>query len=1078
MKKYIPVIIVFVFIGIVYLLLAQYAGQIIISFIEGRAKVKIEYQNLQGNLLEGYRAEKLKIKVSPNDSIWAERFEIRYKLLPLITQKASVIEVMLVEPHLLLHEKKELKPATPTIITLAFNLLIEIKQGHVTYISKDTISVTDIIGITQISPQGGRYHIYFNNLACKIPKRNWSLNSLNGKLRIAKNRVDFDHIRLNATGIEFAGSGTYHLQEQLISLAIDRSQINFKRFLKDIEGVGEIKGNITYQNKKVWGAGQVEIFNLRPVNNQLLCVDYAFGSFRAQEDSIKILLEKAGLGKCRFDGEINISQLRNYNFHIFLDSLNLNELSQSLPPFLTKGEVIYDAGSLRGKIISYNEGLDSVKFSAEVADNSVSIDTLQAYNQQGKIFLRGNVLPALNLFAEADKFPLDILRNFQVTGLSGLLSGSWAVTGTLKAPAMAGRISLTDLDVGGYLKAQELVSEFKAPCIPEKIDIISLRAGGVNLAGVKIDSTNLQMVNNSFILKVKLSDQRHLNIRGELAEQLSGRVDDITGLLNGVAVKSLRPVAFNIRQKTVDQIELSIGQGRIKAQLTSLKRILILDQIQLNEISEIFNGPQITGVVSGRLDNEFFTFKAKEIEAFNLVRKGALTISGQIKEKAFFLDTFLLVSADSSGMRLSGTVNPNLIDLEAEFYNLGLEVFAFLDKIFEREKGRVEGKLRITGTPAKPLFKGRTKISDADFTVRFTESPIKNAHGSLVFDGRRLIFDNIQGTCGKGWAKVQGYLQLDERFKMSDLELIITFEDCLASYRPIVYGIASGKLKILAHKGMTDYNGDFKIKEAILPVGFGGTSTVKKNEEGKSGTKTRLNMKFVMERNVWLKNDLADIELAGEIFLMKGTGDPYLSGELHSRRGNVYYLDHILKVTEGKVIFTSESEINPIIDIKSEMMARGNVKIIFQITGTLRYPIFEYYTDNAEWSEQDIITYLNLNMTWQELQEYQQREVLGNVLPRRIFEYIEAGASRQLKKLTGLDYFSFETPLFSTTNEAKVTVGKYISPNLFITYTHDVFSFAQDAFSVEYIFDNRNELLIKKTSDNIYSLEYQFRIRY
>jgi autotransporter translocation and assembly factor TamB len=482
------------------------------------------------------------------------------------------------------------------------------------------------------------------------------------------------------------------------------------------------------------------------------------------------------------------------------------------------------------------------------------------------------------------------------------------------------------------------------------------------------------------------------------------------------------------------------------------------------------------GTVTATLEGDIVHAECDSFTLLEIIKEGQLDIRGRLVGNRLVVDSMSVIDVNGAEAWLQGTFGLDGMDVRSRLSNFGLGLFAMLDKIIERGRGQVSGEVRAHGPYTDLEFDGRARFEKADFKLILTESPIKNASGNLVFEGKRIVLENTQGTCGEGWAKTQGYVQLARLYKMTDLELRVTFENSLGAFRPIAYGTGSGKIKIFYHKKSATYEGDVYVNEAILPLGFG-TMILRKKPTGKEEPWT-MKIKFTGDKNIWLKNDMADVEMAGEIFLNKTDGDVYLSGELTSRRGRVYYLDHTLTVTEGKVVFTSEPELNPMLDIRSEMPARGNITIIFRITGTFRYPVFEFFTDNAEWSEQDIITYLNLNMTWQELQEYQRRDVIGNILPRRVFEYLEAGASRRLRRATGLDYLNIETPLFSTSNQAKVTVGKYVFPNLFITYTHDVFSFAQDAFAVEYMLNNRNELLIKRSSENIYSLEYQFRIRY
>ena len=70
-----------------------------------------------------------------------------------------------------------------------------------------------------------------------------------------------------------------------------------------------------------------------------------------------------------------------------------------------------------------------------------------------------------------------------------------------------------------------------------------------------------------------------------------------------------------------------------------------------------------------------------------------------------------------------------------------------------------------------------------------------------------------------------------------------------------------------------------------------------------------------------------------------------------------------------------------------------------------------------------------------------------------------------------------ESRLFEPEEKIRLTVGKYISKDLFITYTSDMMTFSNE-FNVEYFIDDKNEILIRRDEEGEYSLQYQYRIRF
>jgi hypothetical protein len=185
------------------------------------------------------------------------------------------------------------------------------------------------------------------------------------------------------------------------------------------------------------------------------------------------------------------------------------------------------------------------------------------------------------------------------------------------------------------------------------------------------------------------------------------------------------------------------------------------------------------------------------------------------------------------------------------------------------------------------------------------------------------------------------------------------------------------------------------------------------------------------------------------------------------------------------VVFLPEEVINAELDIWAEMKTRdrdpitgSRVTIKLHLFGLMTEPIFEFYTEPPGiYSEQDIVTYLNLNITWRELASMKQGEYVGQILPSALVSWLESDVSRRIRRHTGLDYFRIETPFFESESRARLTVGKYVSRNLFITYTYDITSFSNE-FNVEYFIDDKNEVLIRRDEEGEYSVQYQYRIRF
>jgi autotransporter translocation and assembly factor TamB len=303
---------------------------------------------------------------------------------------------------------------------------------------------------------------------------------------------------------------------------------------------------------------------------------------------------------------------------------------------------------------------------------------------------------------------------------------------------------------------------------------------------------------------------------------------------------------------------------------------------------------------------------------------------------------------------------------------------------------------------------------------------------------------------------------------------------------PEIYGTIGGSLDLDWALGRPfSLTGTVNAEEALIAFGFGqsaGTGT------GAPDTLLTYDVRVKGDRNIWFRNQLADIELACDLTVRKTTKDVLYSGELTSRQGSIYYLDHTLRVDSGSVRLNNISTLNPEFYVTAEMPIRAALKgmtpdtIAVTLTGTLEKPNFAFRSVPPIWNETEILSYLTLNATQEQLTSHEnQTNVVSALLSQRLLGYFQTQVSKRARGFVNVDYLEFESGLLDSGRQARVTVGKYVGRNLYVSYTQ---SFRQLApsFRVEYDINRKNEILAEGALDdrNQYrtSLRYQFRLRY
>jgi len=203
-----------------------------------------------------------------------------------------------------------------------------------------------------------------------------------------------------------------------------------------------------------------------------------------------------------------------------------------------------------------------------------------------------------------------------------------------------------------------------------------------------------------------------------------------------------------------------------------------------------------------------------------------------------------------------------------------------------------------------------------------------------------------------------------------------------------------------------------------------------------------------------------DLELAGDLHIVKKQEKPVVTGELRVIQGTFIFLGRSLMLERGTVTFFGEDEINPALDIVLATRV-DDVTIKILVGGTAKKPEL-LLTSEPFMQEPDIISTLLFGASFDDLNDGQ-----ADLVERRTTEMVAAlGAAQLQKNLSGVDVVSFKGA--DSQNEAgTLTVGKYLNPNVLLSYVYAIDNQAASFVSLEYflkgnfrvdtVYGNRNQ---------------------
>lgn len=397
--------------------------------------------------------------------------------------------------------------------------------------------------------------------------------------------------------------------------------------------------------------------------------------------------------------------------------------------------------------------------------------------------------------------------------------------------------------------------------------------------------------------------------------------------------------------------------------------------------------------------------------------------------------------------------------------------------------GSMQGTLELKNNLTHPhingsvnLLNGNIKIPKLGISlVNINLRAIGNETGRLTYTG--------QMQSNPGIAQIQGTTD----FNQTDFPTDIAIQgNNLQAVNLSEYKLyLSPDIKIHLTKQLMAIQGKISIPSAeIIPKDFGSTITLP-NEvifvgETKTTATSLLDIMPTMQLNINLGDKVyvhyQDLEttLRGNLHITKELNRPATAtGELYSTSGTYRAYGKILKIQDGRLIYTGGMLTNPGLNIKATRQIKTvvlentntfstqqsytgssqQITLGVQVLGTLNNPHILLFSIPADLSQTDILSYLILGIP-QSKASVTARKALSSAISSINFggngpSQLEA-ITTTLQKSLGLTELNVESvQTFSPTanqnqggivDQTSVVVGKEIAPNLSMHYSVGVFN--------------------------------------
>ena len=406
--------------------------------------------------------------------------------------------------------------------------------------------------------------------------------------------------------------------------------------------------------------------------------------------------------------------------------------------------------------------------------------------------------------------------------------------------------------------------------------------------------------------------------------------------------------------------------------------------------------------------------------------------------------------------------------------------------------GQGDIEVSIHGTRDVPILEGGLRIAATRVRYADLPFPINDLDGRLVFDGSRLRIESLRMLAGGGEVVGAGGLVLGDTaagrglLAIRSAELDFRGSDVNAEFPDGFRSLSDIDLKLVYDGGAAVLSGGVDLIRAIYHRDFDVESSVVRGQApGLFDLKTvpgplealQLDLTLHAAGDVWLCNDFGSMEGRGDLRVTGTVGQPSVAGRIEVEEGGTIRFNKVRYVVQsGTLGFTDPVAINPVFDLGAESTI-GTYQVNLKIEGTIDNFSYEL-TSSPPLPRQDIVALLLTGRTLGDLGPESgalAEETATAYLSGRLTEEL----TERLSGKAGLDLIAIDPLHVNGQGDptTRVTLGKQVTPDLFVAYSDDIGSNLGSIYQLDYSITRQVRLASVRDSDGSIGGDLSFTVR-
>lgn len=757
-------------------------------------------------------------------------------------------------------------------------------------------------------------------------------------------------------------------------------------------------------------------------------------------------------------------------------------------------------GELRGYPLSVSGG-------ADYQADQLRLRKLLLVSGDNRIEADGPAFPQMDLALELNTPNLSAF----LPDLAGAAEGHLRLQGTAEAPRVNGELSANRIAYADYaLASAQIKLHWPGGDTPETGNHIQLQQ--LDLAGQQWDRLDLWLLGDPESHRLKLETEGgpadlRLAASGALIQQRwQGELSELD-LLAGQwgDWRAAEPVTLELSAEQASWSVLCLSSGKNAGrvctqgawtQADGVDASLELARVDLKLLAPVLpEETVIDGRVDGRIDvrgqGETLHAEGRIVpgdgyvrlpEMENLPRRFAygnaaveFTYDGGALEAKAGIDLpqegqakaeLRLTPLKTAGMGLGGRI-------QLSFPNLDL-IRGFVPQV-RFNQGSLALDAALGGTLEQPEVEGELALKNGDLQMDRLGLHIRELEFTARNRGEEALVLEAVARSGDGTLQLDGTIELNGE-QHFPLDLRIRGERFQVIQTTEAQAVASPEIAIQGNLEQIRISGKLAIPEATVEIKDLPTGSVAVSEDEvivgqeeppppKPGP-LRGELEIALGDAVSFSGFGLTTRLTGSMGVLFTAGGTKTQGAVLLKDGQYKAYGQNLTIEQGRFLFTGPPD-NPNLDIRAMRLSEdGTVKAYLRVFGTAQSPKTDVYTEPGM-SKVEALSYL----------------LTGNGTDHESdINLFEAAASLGLDKTqpalsaiaenTGLDKLQVNTG--SSLDQAALEGGKYLNPNLYMSYSQNLFT-NQGALSLKYRLSDHLSVETKsgesQSVDLIYSIE-------